>query len=144
MEPSDVTMLLCDAAQQVGGKLYILGGGWSLIFAPGPISCALAIKLAVPWDEANRRITFRIALLDEDGNGVNLGQGPVVATGGLEVGRPPGLKPGTSIDAPFVLSFASLVLGAGGYVFDLEVNGQSLARAPFRVLDAPPMPPRLG
>jgi hypothetical protein len=136
----DVTMLLCDAAQQVGGKLYILGGGWSLIFAPSPITCALAIKLAVPWDQANRKITFRLALVDDDGNGVDMGEGPVHAEGNFEVGRPPGLKPGTSIDAPFVLNFGGLVLEPGGYVFDLEVDGQSLARTPFRVLESPPMP----
>jgi hypothetical protein len=27
-----LTMLLADAAEAVNGKLYILGGGWSIIF----------------------------------------------------------------------------------------------------------------
>ena len=40
----DVTMLLCDAAQESGGKLYILGGGWSIIRTPNtptPMSLAM-------------------------------------------------------------------------------------------------------
>jgi hypothetical protein len=136
----EVTMLLCDAAQQMGGKLYILGGGWSVIFAPQPISCALAIKLAVPWDQANHRLSMRASLLDDDGNPVDVGQGPVFAAGNLEVGRPPGMKPGTPIDAPFALSFIGLPLPPGGYVFELEIDGTVEARTPFRVMDAPPIP----
>jgi len=27
----EATMLLCDSAQAVGGKLYILGGGWTML-----------------------------------------------------------------------------------------------------------------
>ena len=47
--PPQVTMLLCDAAQQQGGKLYILGGGWTTInFQQVPFNMALAIKLAIP------------------------------------------------------------------------------------------------
>ncbi len=31
--PTDIraTMLLCDSAQNIGGKLFLLGGGWSLL-----------------------------------------------------------------------------------------------------------------
>ncbi len=49
-------MLLCDAAQQVGGKLYILGAGWSQVRrTEGRLTdIALAIILTVPWDMANQ------------------------------------------------------------------------------------------
>jgi len=40
-----VTMLLCDAVQVADGKLYILGGGWSIIGRPGP--SAVAVKIEV-------------------------------------------------------------------------------------------------
>ena len=33
-------MLLADAAQQLGGKLYILGGGWS-VTGPQPAPSAI-------------------------------------------------------------------------------------------------------
>lgn len=132
----DVTMLLCDAAAESGGKLYILGGGWSVVQAPGvPTPMALAIKLSIPWDRANQSHAIKLSLLDEDGQAVELGEGPVQAEGGIEVGRPPGMKPGTPLDSPFVLSFAGLALPSGGYVWELEIEGSVMARSPFRVLE---------
>lgn len=129
-------MLLCDAADEQGGKLYILGGGWSAIRAPNiPVPMALAVKMSVPWDQTNRPIKLRAVLVDEDGNEIEAGegQGPISAEGELEVGRPTGIKPGTPIDAPFVLKFGILVLDVGGYVWELSVDGTVMARAPFRV-----------
>src|SRR4051794_25682886 len=95
-------MLLCDSAQSVGGKLYVLGGGFSTIFAvPGALSTmALAIKIEVPWDQTNRKVTFEAKLLTDDGHDVDLGAGPIAASGEFEVGRPPGVKAGTNIDVP--------------------------------------------
>ena len=61
-----VTLMLADSAQAVGGKLYILGGGWSLT-GPEPASFALAGKIEVPWDQAGFSHTFRLALFDSDG-----------------------------------------------------------------------------
>ena len=52
-----LTMLLADAAEAVGGKLYILGGGWS-ITGPQPTPSAIAIKIDVPWDQTNKVHTF--------------------------------------------------------------------------------------
>ena len=44
-------MLLCDAAQVSDGKLYILGGGWSMT-GPDPVPSAVALKIDVDWHEA--------------------------------------------------------------------------------------------
>jgi hypothetical protein len=135
----EATMLLCDAAQSVGGKLYVLGGGWSQI-APHPggagYNMALAIKLTVPWDRANEQFHLRAALITADGEQVDFGAGPVSADGELEVGRPVGLRPGTPLDSTLALNFSGLPLVPGGYVWQLEVGDQVVARAPFRVLDA--------
>ena len=49
----NVTMLLCDSAQVADGKLYILGGGWS-VTGPMPVPSAVAIKLEVDWHELSR------------------------------------------------------------------------------------------
>src|SRR5437879_10908137 len=91
-----VTMLLADAAQAINGKLYILGGGWSII-GPDPVPSAIAIKIEVPWDEANKRHKLKLELVDEDGRPVTVptptGEKPVQLEGDFEVGRPPGLKP---------------------------------------------------
>ena len=66
-----VTMLLADAAQEVLGKLYILGGGWS-VTGPDVPPMALAIKLDVPWSDANASHEFELALVDPDGHAVRL------------------------------------------------------------------------
>jgi hypothetical protein len=41
-------MLLADAAQEAAGKLYILGGGWS-VTGPQMPPMAIALKIDVPW-----------------------------------------------------------------------------------------------
>ncbi|MDQ3354462.1 MAG: hypothetical protein M3507_08295, partial [Actinomycetota bacterium] len=64
-----VTMLLADAAQAVGGKLFILGGGWS-VTGPGPAPMAMAIKIEVPWDRTNQRHHWALDLIDQDGQAV--------------------------------------------------------------------------
>lgn len=138
----NVTMILCDAAQAAGGKLYILGGGWSQILLPDtPAMMSLAIKLGVPWHEANDPHHFIARLVTADGDQVtvpnpNDGEGEPVnvrAEGTVETGRPPGLAPGTEIDAPLVLPFNGLALPAGAYVWELEIDGTVEARAAFRV-----------
>ena len=133
-----VTMLLCDAAESSGGKLYILGGGWSQVQTPNvPINMVLAVKLSVPWDQANRPIPVKASLYDEDRHEViRIGEDevPVEVEGAIETGRPPGLRPGTSLDVPFVLPFPGIALESGSYDWVLEVDGEVRASAPFRVL----------
>lgn len=137
-----VTMLLCDAAESVGGKLYILGAGWSQILLPDhPINMSLAIKLEIPWHQANDPHRVVARLVDGDGEQVTLpvpeGEEaepiPVRNEVRIETGRPPGLAPGTNLDAPFVFNFQGLALPAGSYVWELEVEGNVEARAAFRV-----------
>jgi hypothetical protein len=127
--------LLCDSAQSVGGKLYLLGAGWSQITrVPGGVSnIALAIKLSIPWDLANQRLAIEARLLTEDGNLVEGPAGPVKAGGELEVARGLGMRQGVPLDANVVMDFGGLDLEAGGYVFELKVAGKQKARAPFQV-----------
>src|SRR3989442_625672 len=66
-----VTMMLADAAQAVNGKLYIMGGGWS-VMGPEPTPYAIALKVEVPWDETNKRHTLVLRLLDDDGRPVRV------------------------------------------------------------------------
>lgn len=132
-------MLLCDAAESVNGKLYILGGGWSQLLVPDqPASMSLAIKLAVPWDQANDPHRVKAKLITDHGEPVEVpmpeGEPMIVANEVVvETGRPAGLLPGTDLDAPLVFNFRGLGLSAGGYVWELEVDGEVKARAPFRV-----------
>jgi hypothetical protein len=121
-------MLLADAVQAAEGKLYILGGGWS-IRAPDPVPMAIALYVQVPWDRTNEQHSWVLELLDADGQPVLVGddeEEPVRVEGGFEVGRPPGLKPGTPIDVPLAINFGPLPLEPGGrYEFRLAIDGES-------------------
>ena len=64
-----VTMLLCDAAQVSDGKLYILGGGWSMT-GPDPVPSAVALKIDVDWHEAETSHHWELFLEDADGRPV--------------------------------------------------------------------------
>jgi hypothetical protein len=65
-------------------------------------------------------------LLDADGRPVLLpgpeGEKPVVMAGQFEVGRPPGVSPGTPLDMPLALTMAPLPLLPGRYVWKLSIN----------------------
>lgn len=97
-----VTLLLADAAQAVGGKLFILGGGWSNIMAPAPF--AIAVKVEVPWNLATETHEFRLELVDEDGRAVAAetidgSMQPVVVEGQFSTGIAPGTRQGIPMDA---------------------------------------------
>jgi hypothetical protein len=122
-------MLLCDAAQSINGKLYILGGGWS-IGGPGPITMGLAVKLEVPWDDANKKHTFRFALVDSDDRPVLVptpnGDQPLEFGGEFEPGRPPGLRPGTPLDVTFAVNLGAIPLAADNrYMWRCFINGKT-------------------
>lgn len=130
-------MLLADAAQVVGGKLYILGGGWSLI-GPDPTPMAIVLKIDVPWDQANVRHSLKLALLDDDGKPFIVptptGDRPVELTADFEAGRPPGLKPGTPLGVPLAINIGPLPLKPDtGYVWQCSVDDHTAEdwRLPF-------------
>ncbi len=124
-----VTMLLADAAQAVDGKLYVLGGGWS-ICGPDPVPMALAIKLEIPWDQSNVRHTWRLTLVDSDGApfmapGPDGEEQPLAIEAQFEVGRPPGVRPGTPMDLPLAINFGPLPLEPGTrYEWRMEIDGE--------------------
>ncbi len=123
-------MLLADAAQEVGGKLYILGGGWSQT-GPNPSPFAIAIKLEIPWDRANHPYKLRLDLLDADGEPAQAPLGPeeemqpIRIDMDFETGRPPGLPPGTPLDGALAINFSPLPLEPGRrYQWRLTVDGR--------------------
>jgi Family of unknown function (DUF6941) len=126
----EATILLCDAAEAVNGKLYILGGGWS-VTGPALSPSALAVKLDVPWTHANRKIPVLIELVDGDGQPFTvqdpLGEPQPVRVGvEVEVGRPPGLLPGTPLDATLAFNIPPLPLvPSTRYAWRLTVDGET-------------------
>ncbi len=117
-------MLLADAVQAVGGKLYILGGGWS-ITGPGPVPSAIALYLQVPWDQANDKHGIRLELLDSDGNPViNQDGQPITIEGEFETGRPAGVKRGAPLDFTLAINVPPLPLEPDNrYEWRLAIDG---------------------
>lgn len=132
----DVSMLLCDRAQVAEGKLYVLGAGWNLVAAGFPFPCEVAVLVEVPWTATNEKHDFVLSLLTEDGDSVELGGEVVQVAGQFEVGRPPGIKPGSALNQQMVFKFGMLQLPPSGYVFEFSIADQMLARKPFRVGEA--------
>lgn len=131
----NAVVLLCDFAQVAEGKLYVLGGGWS-VCGPGPFVHSLAIKVEVPWDRANERHHIRAVLHDEDSHPVALGDPATEISfdGDFEVGRPPGMPAGVPLDLPMAVNFSALELPPGrGYFWSVGVGDHEIARASFRV-----------
>ncbi len=122
-------MLLADAVQAVNGKLYILGGGWSVI-GTEPTPTGIAIKIGVPWTEANKQHGFKLTLVDEDEKPVivqtPIGDRPLELEGNFEAGRPAGIKPGTSLDVVLAVNLGPLPLRPGtSYVWRFFIDNDT-------------------
>jgi hypothetical protein len=128
------TMLLADYAVVSDGKLTIVGGGWSQT-GPEPAAFGIGLLIQVPWDLANTVHAFSVELLDADGGAVSFDnteededeeeENPVAFGGEFEVGRPPGLKPGTPLDFPVAVNSTPLPLAPGRYEWRLTIDGES-------------------
>ena len=133
MTPISATVVLCDAAQSADGKLYLMGGGWTRIAADAAANMALRIIVHVPYDMSNQQLPLIAELLDDDGRTVNISGSEVKAEAQFEMGRPAGLKQGEQLSTPFAMNFRGLDLPPGGYVFEVSIQGEPVARCPFRV-----------
>jgi hypothetical protein len=123
-------MLLADAAQVADGKLFILGGGWSLT-GPDPTPSAVAIKLEVDWHETNVQHHWELFLEDADGQPVLMptpdGEQPIEIRGDFSVGQPEGIIEGTPVDVPMAINLGPIPLKtAMRYTWRLMVNGTNL------------------
>ena len=70
--------ILGDYAQTSGGKLTIVGAGWSVVNAqqyPQDLQFGLGVGILVPWSETNTQIAFAFVIQDADGNQLASGGG---------------------------------------------------------------------
>jgi hypothetical protein len=125
-------LILADAAQAVGGKLYMLGGGWEVLTVTSPLPArhpfAIALGLKVPWNETNQRHNVTIQIEDEDGKDA------ATLRGQLEIGRPAGLPQGSSQRVVLAMNGALTVEKAGQFVVSARVEDQEAKRVEFRVV----------
>ncbi len=140
------TAMLADAAQVQGGKLYVLGGGFSTITArrlPAVHpSISVVLVAEVGPEERHRDLNLSIRLVDEDGQPIRVvtadgSEGdPVEAKGRLRIGAPPNLPPGAPSSVPLVSPFRNLRFAeAKGYVFLVLHDDVELTRLPVRIVN---------
>lgn len=124
-----VTMLLADAAQVADGKLYILGGGWS-VTGPAPTPSAVVMKLEIDPVGAGRQHYWELFLEDADGRPVSFdspeGLQTVEVRGEFQVGEPVGAPAGTPVDLPIAINFGPLPLEPSSrFVWRFVVDGET-------------------
>lgn len=138
-----ITAILANHAETAEGRLYLSGGGFSVVpFPPGTqapwqISLGLAIIVNVDWNETNQQRTMVLDLVDEDDQPVPLGDGSASMHAELpfNVGRAAGAFEGDEQTIIFALNFAALPLAKlGKFNFRIQVAGEVVERVPFRAL----------
>ena len=118
-------VLMCDAVQVTAGKLFILGGGLGVI-GPRPQHISVAVRIGVPWDQANVKHHWRLDLTDEDGRAVAVNEKPVSLNGQFEAGRPAGVAPGSELWVPLGINFGAVPLPRGmRFTWNLFINDES-------------------
>jgi hypothetical protein len=122
-----VTMLLCDSAREVGGKLFVVGGGWTrLRGSGGPAGMALAVMVALRGAEATRRHSYEAVLVGPDAGRV------AAAEGSFELREAD--PDGPELHAALALTFDGLELGEGSHEWRLAVDGKPRATVSFDVV----------
>jgi hypothetical protein len=131
-------LLVADGAQVVGGKLYLLGGGWDRLTVskfPGQPATpfAVAVGVNVPWSLTNRKMSFSIDVRDADGG--HVGQ---LVGGEFEVGRPPGLRSGAAQRFQVAGPAGPELPAAGRYVIECAIDGEVIGHTAIEVMAASP------
>lgn len=132
------SLILANHVEVVNGLLYVSGGGWTthirmvqLGSTPPQSQLGIALLAAVPWHQTNQDHQFIIELRDEDAKSI------VNINAKLNVGRSPGMRPGTMqyspIAAPLIFTFPR----SGGYEIVARIEGVdgSERRWAFQVQD---------
>jgi hypothetical protein len=133
-------LILADAAQVVGAKLYLLGGGWDRLSVnrqfPVDQKCALALSMIVPWNETNRKNSFEIEIIEEDNN-TEVPKSLVKVGGQFEVGRPPGIRQGQEQRFQLAIEMNLKIETAGTKTIIARLEGQEKRRLDFMVISGP-------
>ena len=119
-----VDALLCDSAQVVDGKLYLLGGGWGATMAVAAPS-AIALVVTLPATAAGSRHRVELDLVD--GGGAPLmfptaeGEVPLRIATEFEPAAIPGAA---TLSVPLAIGLGPLPYAADrGYEWRISVDG---------------------
>lgn len=129
-------LILAEHAEVTGAKLYLMGGGWdtmSVADVPAGIRVMVAAGLRAEWDETNTAIPLVLRVDDDDAQEI------FRIDGQMNVGRPPGLLPGTSQLSQMTFAIQAQFKKLGGYRITLVAGtGDAEVRRsiPFRLARA--------
>ena len=121
-------LILADAAQVVGNKLYLMGGGWDRLTVdkfPKDHAMGIAMSIRVPWNQTNERHSFGIEITSEDGETIQK------AEGSFEIGRPPGIQAGQDQRMQFAISAIMHLGGPGTFVVIASIDEEEKQRVTF-------------
>jgi hypothetical protein len=131
-------LILADAAQVEGGKLFVLGGGIYLV-GPGPFNMGIGMQAVAPWADRGRRLDIRIVLRDGNNQPALVptpgGAAPLEVGASFEIAPSAGTPPGSWLPFNFAFNVAALPLAAGDYSWCLYFGADEnvTARARFSV-----------
>lgn len=131
-------LMLADSVEEVGGKLYLLGAGWTKILEPDKqVRMGIAVKLRGPRTSVTEAIPFTIQLLDQENKLVRSGLGGNRKKVAVEISGRLQPRAGASQQDEHDGAIAANVvvtLAAGQYRWELRVGEEVLADWPFTVL----------
>ena len=126
-------LIVADAAQVVGNKLYMMGGGWDRLTVRSgfPVNQHMGIALAfkIPWSETNERHSFEIEVATDDCQTLQK------INGELEVGRPPGVPAGSDQRAQIAATANVEFKQPGQYTIIARLDGEDIKSIVFNVTD---------
>ena len=131
--PMDIEYaLIADYAEMVGGKLYVMGGGWDNTTAPevpAGIRMAVVVGVRLGWEETNTAIPVEMTVHDDDA------QELVRVNGAVQVGRPTELTPGATQLAQIAINLQINLPTFGGYRVRVVAGAGDVSRSlPFRLI----------
>ena len=135
-------LMIADAAEVVGNKLYVMGGGWDKLSVGGDFPTSrqigIAVSFTVPWSETNERHEFELEVATEDFQTLHK------ANGGLEVGRPAGATPGSDQRVQIAANANLTFNKPGQYVVIARLDGQETRTVTLHVVksDSATRPPQ--
>ena len=125
--------MVADYAEIVGGKLYVMGGGWDTFGVaelPAQVRLAVAVGVRIGWDETNQPVVIRIVVEDDDGKEL------LRMEGNVNVGRPPEMQAGSTQLAQMAANVPIAVQQGGGFRVVIRAGeGAAMVQRtlPFRV-----------
>ncbi len=131
----EATLVLCDQAQAVNGKLYLLGGGWDTMRrrdAPTFVTAAGWIDVG-PDDP--RRFDIQVDFVAEDANGAPFRLGEEIVSQEASVEIVGDDFPATGLRRHiFALGFIGVPFPAGVYRCRLTAGQAEIASSRFQVI----------